>query len=464
MLDLPSVRTYRLSRGGVECDEQGLRVGDLSLLLRDGRGVWAPRNERDLGHDLSHIYGFRVDAQAKMAGFGVVANALQDGNMAKAQIAALLLRLPDPLSRADGALAKAAERRLYHDLVDCGLLKADADWDDKHPRTGSPPNAGWFASKPKDAQAEEPPKADAKPDQGASPGPEAPRSEFALLSTAAVKAAESLLAENLPETALKGLATLASRVSAATIIFGAIFIPSATPSVDEGPVPGRPNMRYRWAYAGSEVTFDALIDGQWRRLTTGQLRTDSGLFYDNAGGIVARLVYAAKRSTLVTNTDVLDNALARLRSGDRKPDASAAPQDREPKLCPDPTLETMTSYSENSIRYQEYVSKLVYGLAIYVRRVYFDGCDPKTGNLLEAKANIGFLFDRHDVEYYWAVKKYNFAYQMERQADAAKADGRNSVWHAQTMKGYRGLKKIAEELNRSNLFVVYDPNRPEKRK
>jgi hypothetical protein len=293
MLDLPSVRTFRLSRGGVECDEQGLRVGHLALLARDGRGAWKVRDERNLGHDLSHVYGFRLDARAKMAGFGVVAKALQDGNLAKAQIAALLLRLPAPPLRTDAALGKSAERRLYYDLVACGLLKADADWDEKHPRTGSPPNRARFASKPGDAGADEPPKADAKPDQDSSSGAEAPRSQFAFLSTGAAKAAESVLAEDLPDTVLKGLATLAARVSAASIIFGAIFIPSATPSVDEGPVPGRPNMRYRWAHAGSEVTFDALVDGQWRRLTTGQLRTDTGLFYDNAGEIVARLVHAS---------------------------------------------------------------------------------------------------------------------------------------------------------------------------
>jgi hypothetical protein len=32
------------------------------------------------------------------------------------------------------------------------------------------------------------------------------------------------------------------------------------------------------------------------------------------------------------------------------------------------------------------------------------------------------------------------------------------VWHAQTEKGYRGLKKIADELGEPNLAVVYDPN------
>jgi hypothetical protein len=462
MQDLPAARSFRLSRGGIECDEQGLRVGDLALLTHDEKDVWAARDERDLDCDLSRVYGFPVAVRAKMAGFGAVARALQDRNVAKAQIATLLLQLPEPLSRTDAALAKSAERRLHRDLAACGLLKADDDWDEKHPRTGSPPNAGWFAAKPKDAQAEESPKADAKPNQRALPDSGVHGGELAFLSTTAVKAAESLLAENLPETALKGLATLASRVSAATIIFGAIFIPSATPSVDEGPVPGRSNMRYRWAYAGSEVTFDALIDGQWRRLTTGQLRTDSGLFYDSAGEIVARLVRASgQRPTLVTDVDVLDHALTALRPGDREPDASAAPQDREPKLCPDPTTEPMTTYSKNSIRYQEYVSKLPYGWAIYVGGVYFDGCDLRTGDLLEAKANIGFMFDDKDELYDWAIKTNNFKDQMRRQADTAYADGRRSFWHAQTMKGYRGLSKIAKGLERSNLFVVYDPYRPE---
>jgi hypothetical protein len=270
-----------------------------------------------------------------------------------------------------------------------------------------------------------------------------------------------VLAENLPETVLKGLATLAARVSAATIIFGAIFIPSATPSVDEGPVPGRPNMRYRWAHAGSEVTFDALVDGQWRSLTTGQLRTDSGLFYDNAGEIVARLVHASgQRPTLVTDVDVLDHALAALQPGNREPDANPAPKDREPKLCPDPTHESKTAdKSPNSIKYQEYVSGIPYGWAIRVGTVNFDGCDPKTGDLLEAKADIDFMFDKKDdflKSFVYPEKDPQL--QMQRQVDAAKAMGRIVIWHAQSDKGYRGVKKIADHMDELNLFVVHDPN------
>jgi len=75
----------------------------------------------------------------------------------------------------------------------------------------------------------------------------------------------SLLARDLSATALKGLTTLAARLSAATILFDAIFVPSANPIVDEGPVPGRPDMTYRWARDEATVTFKVLVDGQQRR-------------------------------------------------------------------------------------------------------------------------------------------------------------------------------------------------------
>jgi hypothetical protein len=147
MNDFSSLRFFRLSPGGIECDEGGLRVGDVALLARDEKGAWAVREGCDLGRELSRVYGLPVDASAKMAGFATVAEALQGRNIAKAQIAALLLRLPDPLPLAGAALGKSGEQRLCRDLAACGLLKADGDWDEKHPRTGSSLNPGWFASK-----------------------------------------------------------------------------------------------------------------------------------------------------------------------------------------------------------------------------------------------------------------------------------------------------------------------------
>ncbi|MGA2495717.1 MAG: hypothetical protein ABSF67_22755 [Roseiarcus sp.] len=70
--------------------------------------------------------------------------------MARAQIAALLLRLPDPvLSKLD---PDAREEELAS-LRESGLLAKDWDGAD-HPRTGTPPNPGWFALKDESDAAE----------------------------------------------------------------------------------------------------------------------------------------------------------------------------------------------------------------------------------------------------------------------------------------------------------------------
>jgi hypothetical protein len=270
--------------------------------------------------------------------------------------------------------------------------------------------------------------------------------------------AESVLARNLPSIALRGLETLATRVAVPVILFDAIFIPSDNPLVDEGPVPDRPNMTYRWAHDENQVTFRALVDGQWRTLTDGRGGPNAA-YYSPDGEIVARMVLAPGRPpTLVTSVDVLDHALADLNRANSEPANDPAAGDHQPKLCPAPTPEAKTTNSRNSIAYQEYVSGLPYGWAIRVGDVDFDGCELSTGHLLEAKANIDHLFDENDEVFSWVDWDKNPKYQMERQVKAARAAGRLVIWHAQTEKGYRGLSKIAAELGATNLFVVYDPN------
>jgi hypothetical protein len=257
--------------------------------------------------------------------------------------------------------------------------------------------------------------------------------------------------------ALDGLATLVARFDLPVALFDAIFIPSANPIVDEGPVPGRSNMSYHWAHDETEVIFKVLIDGQWRTLTVGEQKDD--LFYDRNGEVVARLVNGASgRPTLVTTVDALDRALADLGREDGDPTTSPAANDNRPKLCPDPTPEPKTTKSENSIAYQEYVSGLPYGLAINVGGVNFDGCDPAKGALLEAKAKIDNLFDSNDALYGWVDEENDPAIQMEKQAQTALSAGRDVAWHAQTLRGFRALSKIAKDLNWPNLSVVYDPN------
>ncbi len=73
-------------------------------------------------------------------GLAAVASALGRNNLALAQIAAVHLRLPD-LSDTLARAALEAENLL--------IKRGSAAWDEaRHPRTGAPPNRGWFAPNP----------------------------------------------------------------------------------------------------------------------------------------------------------------------------------------------------------------------------------------------------------------------------------------------------------------------------
>ena len=206
------------------------------------------------------------------------------------------------------------------------------------------------------------------------------------------------------------------------------------------------------------MTLKVLVDGQWRTLAVGGAGLNA-FVYDRAGHAVARVVSGPdRRQTLVATVDALDRAIADLRRKDGEPAAIPVANDNEPRLCPDPTPEPKTTKSANAIAYQEYVSGLPYGWAIDVGGVIFDGCDPDTGFLLDAKAKMDFLFDANDNLRKWVYETNNPAYQMIRQSIAAAAAGRRVVWHAQTAKTYRGLDKIASGLNLGNLSVEFDPN------
>ena len=145
----PISRFFRLSDNGVRCDETGLFIGGAPMFTRvpgsGRRESWQMRPLDDQNNALSACYGFPVDITVKRDALAAVAQALQRGDVALAQISALLLRLPEPLSLAKDAPANSLIE-LARQLFASGLLKAD--WDSsKHPRTGEPPNAGWFAPK-----------------------------------------------------------------------------------------------------------------------------------------------------------------------------------------------------------------------------------------------------------------------------------------------------------------------------
>jgi hypothetical protein len=131
---------YRLAAGAVESDANGPRIGGVALLRATHAEARAPRWRlpplAEIESDLGRAYGRPIGAAGKLGGLGVVADALAKGELARAQIATLLLRLPDPLrSGADPADRAELEKRLRAS----GLLK---DWNpDEHSRAGIPPTS-----------------------------------------------------------------------------------------------------------------------------------------------------------------------------------------------------------------------------------------------------------------------------------------------------------------------------------
>jgi len=150
-LTLSLVRRYRLSARageGVRCDINGVFVGDVPLLERSG-SAWRPCESAELSVRLSDIYGLPVDMGRKAKGLSACARALNKGDVARAQLVALHLQLPDPLPLAKSAPSPGEIENLVLLLGSAGLLKINS----RHWPAGTPDSkGGQFA--PKDADLE----------------------------------------------------------------------------------------------------------------------------------------------------------------------------------------------------------------------------------------------------------------------------------------------------------------------
>lgn len=144
------IRHYRLSarKGeGIWCGAEGAFVGDAPLLKRsDGR--WDARDNDELSEHLSETYGLPVDFIGKSAGLSAIARALNDGDIARAQLIGLHLRLPEPLPLTKNAPSQNEIGELAGLLEYAGVLKHN----DRHYPAGTPDHkGGQFA--PKDSGA-----------------------------------------------------------------------------------------------------------------------------------------------------------------------------------------------------------------------------------------------------------------------------------------------------------------------
>ncbi|MGD0192594.1 MAG: hypothetical protein ABSD74_17795, partial [Rhizomicrobium sp.] len=100
------------SSNGLRCDADGLFLARNSLLRKDDEGHFQPRAAPDLRQIFSGLYGNEADWESRIRSVNLVAKALNKGDMARAAMTAVLMRLPDPegpdcFADQRGPLAKA---------------------------------------------------------------------------------------------------------------------------------------------------------------------------------------------------------------------------------------------------------------------------------------------------------------------------------------------------------------------
>jgi hypothetical protein len=125
---------------GLACTDEGLLLGGTSLIeQREGRFVVRDRDEIERLLRCGHRY--IGEADRLMPGLAAVARALNAGDQCLAHIAAVHLKLPDLPNRAAREAMEAEDS-----LIKYARGGGSIDWNPAlHPRTGMPPNAGWFA-------------------------------------------------------------------------------------------------------------------------------------------------------------------------------------------------------------------------------------------------------------------------------------------------------------------------------
>jgi hypothetical protein len=202
-MNAPLSREFRLSfqEGlGVRCGADGAFVGDVALIERIGN-EWAPRESEELSAALSKAYGLPVDVSPKQRAFLAIARALNECDVARAQLATLFAHFPDPPQLAKRTPSPNEIVKLALALDWAGLLKINPN----HYPAG--PKGGQFA--PKDADADQNSESDSDPPDIPNNSTDIPkdgvkdlatRSESKAAMTAATEAAEQAVEHQVTGT------------------------------------------------------------------------------------------------------------------------------------------------------------------------------------------------------------------------------------------------------------------------
>lgn len=145
----------RESGRGISCDADGAFIGSVPLLKRlrkNGQDAWQPRDHDEISNAIGERYGLPIDMSSKRGGLTAIANALNEGDVARAQIASVLLGIPDPPPLSKSGRSRDQTIKLIRDLHWSGLLKWDPDEHPRWPAGAADSKGGQFAPKGEDEE------------------------------------------------------------------------------------------------------------------------------------------------------------------------------------------------------------------------------------------------------------------------------------------------------------------------
>lgn len=190
----------------------------------------------------------------------------------------------------------------------------------------------------------------------------------------AADAVSSFAARSLP-----WLRQTSARLAGPVAVAAGVLFPNNELLASNGTVPGHPGLNYR--FSEMRLTLIQRDDQGGAQLLFSGMPDRDGFYRDADGTIVGRGV---------GNSFMLDNAgVSAMRTAQARNNASAgAATDEasdEPQLCPDPVPDRPSGMKERAAAYQQQITGLPRGMAVYLNGVMFDGCRTTDGTMLEAK-------------------------------------------------------------------------------
>jgi len=271
--------------------------------------------------------------------------------------------------------------------------------------------------------------------------------------------------------ALPAAAAALSDVAAAAVLpamafCGTLFVPAPRGlATSDGPVSDAPGYSYHFDQEAGHLTIQHQLDDGSKEIVFDGRYGKDGVFRDDGDNAIGRFL----GDGVALDADAVRGYEARRKSNSAAQAGATAQSiaiaQTEPKLCPDPTVESIAGRKPPALLYQSQISGLPPGVDFRLinpesgNPVSYDACWPeKAGEMGEAKGPNYFKFMIDPDHWYkWYQGVGQIKDQMARQARAA--GDRQVEWHfaeqapAEYFRQY--VKANPETL--SNIHVFYTP-------